>query len=72
MALRSRAKRHFVLYDHILWGSNVLPPIIVDAVLSASHPWKVVKPPFVMSTNLTSAPFIRIHCTDIPFEIGEV
>lgn len=56
-ALRSKTKC-FCLYNHILGRCNVLPPIIVDSILSACHTREVVEPPFVVSADLTATPFI--------------
>jgi hypothetical protein len=45
------------LHSHFIGIDNVLPPCIVDAVLSSRHARDVVQPSMVMQADVAAAPF---------------
>jgi len=42
---------------HIVGVGDILPPIVMDAVLATGHFGKVLKPPEVMKPDIAQAPF---------------
>ena len=68
-----RLARNFIpLYDHLLRGHNILPPVVMDPVPAASHAREVIEPPLVVRANFSTTPFSRADDAYIPFKVGEV
>ena len=63
---------YILLNIHMIWVHHILPPIIVDAVLSAGSFGKMIEPPDVMFADVAVAPITGRHLASLPFKVGEV
>ncbi len=66
------AKLKSQLDDHLLRRGNVLPPIVVDAILSTSHLWEVAEPPLVMCADLAVTPFGCVDNSNITLKVWKI